>query len=360
MGDLRVHTIEARDNVMLEVVRKSFDLSPDQVFTEIQWLLRETTAALASRGITYDSLRPALVPSQKRHEVALCFDTAGIDDSWYGCRVYEQVIPLFARKTYHSVMTGDLLAKSVGQTVLRSEFETALVRANPFDYRHSNQFFCVYLNNLTPHMIDTFHEGLCQYRPYVGYVDCTYDCFMKRWLSMCLPPHFIKAGTTIIQQHEDDLDSDANQNTVGYPFEDFGYEVKSVPSMMYGTLLSYKIERPVVRGFEADTEFSLNSVSSAPSQLDGFEVEVEASKLDYLVSNKLGSLTRAGLSGVTPRQLGELIRAKLQSSYVYNLRRIHQHDTVVFNMIVEVNRCRLMAALHYRPESRTVRLVTMY
>lgn len=360
MGDHRVHTIDARDNVMLEVLREEFDLSPDQIFNEIQGLLRETTAALADRGISYDSLGPALVPSRKRQEVALFFDSLLIDDSWYGYPVYERVIPLFVRQTYHSVLTGDLLDKRVPQARLRSEFEAALVPANPFDYRHSNQFFCVYLNNLTPHMIATFHDALSVYRPYVGYAECTNDCFMKRWLSICLPSYFIKAGATIIQSHEDDLDSEANQNTIGYPFEDFGYAVKSVPSTMYGTLLSYKIERPVIRGFEADTEFSLNAVSRAPSRLEGYNVQVEPAKLDYLLSNKLGSLERAGLSGTTPEQLGDLIQGKLQSSYIYNLRRLDQHDTVVFNMIIEVNRCRLMASLHYRPESRTVRLVTMY
>jgi hypothetical protein len=345
---------------MLEVLREEFDMSPAQVLHEIQGLLRETIAALSDRGVEYEGLAPALVPSQKRHEIALLFDSRRIDASWYGCRVYERVIPLFARQSSHSVLTGDLLGREMNQGRLRSEIEGALAPANPLGYVHSNQYFCVYLNNLTQHMITTFHEGLSAYEPYVGYVDCTYDCFMKRWLSTCLPPHFIKAGTSVIQQHEDDLEPDANQNTVGYPFEDFGYAVKSVPSMMYGTLLSYKIERPVVRGFETDTEFSLNSVTSTPSRLEDFDVEVEPAKLEYLLSNKAVSLRRAGLDGVTPEGLAGVIRTKLRSNYVYNLRRSGQHDTVVFNMIIEVNRCRLMAALHYKPELRRVRLVTLY
>jgi hypothetical protein len=360
MGDLRVHTIDARDNVMLEVLRKEFDLSPDQIFNEIQGLLRETTAALANRGISYDSLGPALVPSQKRQEAALFFDSSQIADSGYGYPVFERVIPLFVRQSYHSVLTGDLLDHQVSQARLHAEFEAALVPANAYDYLRSNQFFCVYMNNLTPHMIASFHDTLSGYRPYVGYADCTYDCFMKRWLSTCLPSCFIKAGATVIQPHEDDLDSDANQNTVGYPFEDFDYAVKSVPSTMYETLLSYKIERPVIRGFETDTEFSLNAVSRAPSRLEGYGVQVEPAKLDYLLSNKLGSLELAGLTGTTPEQLGDLIQGKLQSSYIYNLRRLEQHDVVVFNVIIEINRCRLMASLHYTPESQTVRLVTMY
>lgn len=345
---------------MLEVFRKEFDLSSDKVFMQIQGLLRETASALADRGVSYDSLGPALVPSRKRQEIALFFDASLIDNSWYGYPVFERVIPLFVRETHHSVSTGDLLGYRMPQDRLRSELEAVLVPANTFDFMHSSQFFCVYLNNVTPKMIASFHETLSSFRPYIGYADCTYDCFMKRWLSICLPSCFIKAGTTVVQPHEDDLDSDANQNTIGYPFEESGYAVTSVPSTMFNTFLSYKIERPVIRGCEADTEFSLNAVSHVPSQLDNYDVQVEPAKLDYLLSEKRGSFERAGLSGTTPEQLGNLIQTKLQSNYIYNLRRLDQYDTVLFNVIIEVNRCRLMASLHYLPGSRTVRLVTLF
>ncbi len=360
MGDTRVLTIDARDNVMLEVARDHFGLSPAQVLTEIQWLLAETTSALARRGVDYLDLAPALVPSSKRDEAAFFFDSSQIDDSWYGYEVFERVIPLLSHRSYHSILTGDLLDNRIPQWELREEFEAALIPANPFRFQHSTQFYCVYINNLTPHMIQVLDGGLSEFRPYVGHVDCTHDSFMKRWISLCLPAQFIKAGRVVLQQHEDDLDEDANQNTIGYPFEDYGYAVRSVPSMMYGTLLSYKIERPVIAGLEVDTELALNAVSTSPSDLVGFEVEVEPQKLEYLTTYKSGSLRRAGLSGFSSNELSAVIREKLRANYIYNLRNLKQHDTVVFNMIAGFDLCRLMLSLHYKPESRTVRLVTLY
>ena len=74
---------------------------------EIQALRREVEEVLSAKGISYDALRPALVPNQKRREVALVFDTTAIDDSWYGGRIFERYMPLFKATGSHSVLAGD-------------------------------------------------------------------------------------------------------------------------------------------------------------------------------------------------------------------------------------------------------------
>jgi len=355
-----VHTLDARDNVMLEVMLKEFALSPDQILREIRWLLDETTSALAARGISYASLRPALVPSSTRREIALIFDSTRIENAWYGLPIHRAVIPLLEPKSCHSVLGGDLLGEADMQWRIRAGLQGALVPSSALEYRHSTQYFALYINNLSDSMVRGLHEGLGTFAPYVGFVECTLGGFMKTYLSMTLVNEFVKTGRFIIQQHEDDLEPDANQNTIGYPFEEFGYTVRSLPSMLFGVLLSYKIERPVFPGFESDTEFCLNAVSNVPSRLESFEVSVEPSKLEYLQVNKSGSLKRAGLSDLRPEELEEIVRAKLQANYVYNLCQNDEHGIVTFNILIEHGGCRLTVALEYIPADRRVRLITMY
>jgi hypothetical protein len=52
-----VHTINARGNVMLEVTRKYFGLSPQQMHHEIQGMLRALLETLESKGIRYADLK---------------------------------------------------------------------------------------------------------------------------------------------------------------------------------------------------------------------------------------------------------------------------------------------------------------
>jgi hypothetical protein len=90
-------------------------------------------------------------------------------------------------------------------------------------------------------------------------------------------------------------------------------------TMLEDVFLSYKIERSVIKGFEADTEFSLNSITETPLPLDSFSIEVDEAKLAYLKDEKSGSMERAGLSGVTSDELAKLIRQKINASYIYNM-----------------------------------------
>jgi hypothetical protein len=295
-----------------------------------------------------------------RREVALVFDSAQIENTWYGLPVHVATIPLFEKASFQSVLSGDLLGENRHQARIRSELERAITRANSFEYHHSTQFYVLYVNNLSKAMVDKFHAELHHFRPYIGYIDCTYSSFMKTYLSSALSTEFIKAGPCILQKHEDDLDEDANRNTIGYPFEDFGYVVKSIPSTMFDILLSFKIERPIFPGFESDTEFSLNAVSAKPSRLDGFDVVIEPAKLQYLIENKAGSLKKAGLLNLEATRLEEIIREKLQLNYIYNLCQDDQHGVVTFNILVEQQACRLLVALEYMPEDRQLRLITMY
>lgn len=176
----------------------------------------------------------------------------------------------------------------------------------------------------------------------------------------------MKHKNIIIQGHEDDWDLDEDINMSGYPFEENSYVCRSVPSYLEGALLSYKIERPVIEGFEEDLEFSLNAISTSPLSFTDFEVLVEEAKLAYLKREKASSMARAGLDNVSNVGLAASIRGKLLDSYIYNMAFDVEHNIQKFNIIIELpsvdeaRPVRLLAALEYQAVNKVLRLLTLY
>lgn len=351
---------------MLEVIRDYFKLSSEHMFREIQSLRQAVEEALALKGISYDSLKSALVPDRQRREIALVFDSMAIESSSYGNDVFKRVIPLFDRKSNHSVLVGDYLDRPGHMDQLFEAFEESVILRRNVESFHPTQFFIVYINNLTDAMVERFDEGLKNYEAYVGLADMTYISRFKIYLSTMLVNMCIKHGKVILQGHEPDRDNTEDINMSGYPFEENGFECRSLSNDLMGVLLSYKIERPIFPGFESDTHFALNAVSITPLPLDDFEIQVDDAKLEYLKTAKAGSMSRAGLTAVDSIELAAIIRAKVNESYIYNLSFNSEHDVVKFNVIVEIHAdqgkgtTRLLAALEYRAAERVLRLITLY
>ncbi len=361
-----VHTLNARGNIMLEVIRQHFQLSPERMFREIQAMRGMIETALASKGISYESLKSALVPDRKRREIALVFDTSATKNTWYGREIFEKVIPLFDRNSNHSVLVGDYIDTGAGQPLLLQALNDAITLNREVDYEHSSQFFIVYINNLSDRMVKNFNDELLQFRPYIGLADTTYASVFKLLLSTMLADGLIKHGNVIIQGHEPDRPDSDDVNMSGYPFEENGYVCRSVNGDLQGILLSYKIERPVFDGFETDTEFSLNAIGIAPSSLNEFSIQVDDAKLAYIKSAKAGSIERAGLEVTTSAELAEIIRSKIADSYIYNMAFDTTYNVAKFNVIIElptrdgVARTRLLASLEYQAEKKVLRLITLY
>jgi hypothetical protein len=344
-----------------------FGLDDEQLRRTIVDAVQTVTSALRARGVDYAALRSALTPQAGRREVALFFDTLQIDSGWYGNDVQRRLLPLLAPTGAHSVMLGDLLGADDHQPWIEAQLRGNLEPDHrPIRFRHSTQFFCVYLNNCSAEMVRTLHDGLLPYEPYLGFADVTYASVFKTYLSTCLTHGYLKWRRTIIQQHGDDLPEDANQNTMGYPFEGFGLNCRSIGSMYFGLLLSYKIERPVFPGFEQDQLHSLNAISSRPSDIANLEIEIEDRKYDYLCREKTGTLQRLGILGQPKATLHELIRAKLQSNYLYNMRFREDYSVSTFNILLELQaidtgqRVRTVASFVYEPNRNVLRLVTFY
>lgn len=359
-----IHTLDARGNVMLEVLRAEFNIDSGRMQSEIQSACKQLTEVLAKKGVNYGDLRSALVPSQVKREVALVFDTRRIENGWYGREVFERLIPLLDRQANHSILAGDYVGAHEHQDFLFEAFSEAVVPCREIEFRRSNQFYIVYINNVTETMVRQFNSGLVDYDGYVGYADTT--CQSRFKLALKLVHLLVKMGKFIIQGDEDDIAFPEDINTCGYPFPEHGYVCRSVPGYLFDLFMSYKLERPVFKGFESDTEFSLNAVVADPENLSSFTVVVDERKLDYLKREKAHSLALAGFESLTAEKIAQAIQRKVSSNYIYSMTFDPDHDLIKFNIIVELQRTermscvRLLAALHYIPAERVLRLITLY
>jgi hypothetical protein len=362
--NITVHTLNARDNVMLEVVRDHWALPSEHMRSEIAALHNRAVNVLASKGVVYAELRSALVPQADKREIALFFDSTELG-GWYGLPVHDAILGILHKKSSRSILSGDYIGENEVQDLLYELFDEFVTLVRNVTYRHSSQFYVVYLNNLTDNMFDTAVAGLAKMNGFVGYADMTYASRLKWYLSTILPNTYLQHRNIIIGPHEDDRPDSDNINLSGYPFEKHGFQIRSFPSDFLGILLGYKIERPVFSGFKTDTEFALNAVSSTPLPLDDLEIEIDQRKLDYLIGNKAESLKGAGLWGADVDALRELIRDKLQSSYVYSMTYTGEHDTAKFNVMLEARSgngkpFRFLAALEFISDERKLRLITLF
>lgn len=362
--NVSIHTVDARGHIMLETMRDYFGATPKIMLREIQGMVSTTIEVLKDKGIKYQGLRTALVPRTDRLEAGFIFDTQAIDSCGYGNEVMKQLLPLLESKSNYSVQCGDLIGED--QEFIFTTLQESLLLSRCLDFIHGSALYCVYINNLTEAGLDRINKSLSSFKAYVGYIPCTFSSKARVYLSTILVNSFLKHGNKVIMGHEDDRPNEENINMQGYPFEDFGMSVYSIQSVYFDVLLSYKIERPVFKGFESDTELSLNSISSQILPIDEFNVEIEEAKYGYLKSDKCGKLEKAGIEALSKRELSDLIRSKISESYIYNLSYLSEHDVSKFNVMLEIPRLdggyptRVVAALEYKPKDKLLRVITMH
>ncbi len=361
---ISIHTIDARGHILLKLMRDHFGLTQEVMFREIQGMVNTTVDVLKDKGINYQDLRTALVPRTDRFEAGFIFDRQDIESSWYGLDVMKQLLPLLDIKSNYSVQCGDLIGDN--QEFIFSILQESLVLSRNFDFVHGSALYCVYINNLTESGLERINKALSNFKPYVGYIPCAFSSRARIFLSAILANRFLKHGSKVIMGHEDDRPNEENINMAGYPFEEYGMKVYSLQSTYFDVLLSYKIERPVVKGFESDTELSLNAISSQILPIEGFGVEIEEAKHGYLKSEKCGKLEKAGVEALSKDELAGLIRSKISESYIYNLSYLPEHDVSKFNVMLEIPRVdggyptRVGVALEYKPKEKLLRVITMH
>lgn len=363
MKDITIFTLNARGNIFLEVMKESLSLEDNIMHSEINRMFNELTKILISKGIEYQKLKNSLIPKNDRKEIGLVFDSTKIENSWYGKTIFSNLIPLFDIKGNHSILCGDYIGENEIQNELFFRFYSEINYLKKFEYKHSNQFFIIYINNLSENMFDKLLIDFQYFEPLIGFFDLTNQSFIKSYLSTILVNCFIKFGDSILLGHEDDRDNSENINILDYPFEESGYNIKSLQEIYFGVFLSYKIEREVFKGFESDLEFSLNSISPIVSGIE--IIEIEDNKLEYLKNVKTGKLKKANLISYSKDEITQIIKNKINSNYIYNMTDLKEYNTLKFDIMIELLNTlnevvKLTIAFEYIPNQKKLRLITLY
>ena len=359
---ITVHTLDARNNVLLEVLRDYFKLTPERTHREIQDIVRSTSALLAKKGVDYGALRTALTPQQDRCEAAFLFNIDFEASGSYSHPVHQRLLSLFGKQSSHSVLHGDITDEHRWGALEQADKELVRVGDRQFE---GPMLYAVYVNNLTDQMLANIHRGFEGYPLYVGHVDTTFGSIFKALLSTQLSHAYVQFRGMTIAQHEDDRDALENVDLAGLGLKEAGYTVRSIPGTQFILLLSYKVERPVVRGFEADTEFSLNAISPIALPLENFDIEIDPRKFQYLSTEKAKSLEGLGLLGGNHDQLSEMIRERISHNYIYSMVQDDAHGVSRFNIMIEARPAdterwfRALVGLEYKPESQRLRLITL-
>jgi len=223
-----IHTLDARGNVMLPVLKHEFNLTDSQCYEQINGIFELMCESLGKKGIEYKKLKSALVPAHgDRYEVAFIFDSTKVDSDWYGYTVFEALIPSLNKESTYSILVGDIIANGMDQHDIKRLLFEKMIKYNESCYQHSSQYYVVYINNLTKHQTLSIAEGLKRKPFFIGHIDMTFDSILKTIFAYCLVEHAIKHKNIILQAHESDRDENEDINISSYPYEQNGFIIKS-------------------------------------------------------------------------------------------------------------------------------------
>lgn len=365
MATETIFTLNARDNIYFDILGE-YQTDDEFIYEEINNIFKNFISILEKKNVKYQDLKNCLIPSPKKNEIALVFDSSKVQSSSYVFDIFCKLIPLFPKQNHNSVLSGDFIGEDDQKEVLRDLFFKYIKPVREINYQYHNQFYFIYINNLTNKMVLTLNDGLKNYNPYIGYFDLTYSSLLKTHISFILSPNFIKYKTTIIIKNSEFEDVEDDINECDYSFEENGYKCISIPSIYFDLFLSYKIERQVYKGFENDTKISINAISQNVLDISGFNLIIEEKKLKYLLNEKTDNLERAGIINLTRNEIELLIDSKIKSNYIYNLTFLEQCKTIKFNIIIETQRVdidklmKFVVVLEYKPSTQILKLITMY
>lgn len=361
-----IHTLNARGNLLLPVLRKHFAFSDRRTFVEIQRFHRDFLDILRAKGIDYASLRTALTPQPTKHEAAFLFDEERcVSGGIPGLECAEVLFDVLDAKTTHSILGGELIDSC--DEIARKLLGPAVVSAKGLNFSHPSFCFVLYVNNLSEGAIANIDAKLRSHKAYIGYLPCTYASLAKTFASMYLMNFVIKQGNTVIMGHEDDRPNTEDHNLHLHDYVAQGFRLKSIQSMYFNTFLAYKPEHMLLNESDDDLEIAVRAMSSVVAPLAEFAVVIEDAKFhQYLQAIKLGKLQKAGLSELTKAELEAAIRSKLRMNYLYNLEWVEKstHRISKFNILLEFPRAgghpeRVVVALEYQPADLVLRLITI-
>lgn len=360
---LEIHTLEARDNSLLDALMSVLGASDEQRGPAVQALvhseLNELSRALEGVGVDYRNLRTALVPQvHEKAELALLFDTR-VMDSWYGHQAASRVVPLLGRRGNHSILAGDLLHGTPAS--IKAAVSEVGGWLREFELVMANQLYCIYLSNLSSGDFVRIVKSLSEFRPLVGYFNGTTSSVARDIVSSSLVHCYVKVGPVFIGGHEPDLGMVGSSNLHGWPIEGSQYKLVSVSDDYFGLFLGYKILRRMPELAFQDPFFSFAALTGVWTDPRLLEIDVADERLTFLNGRKVGSMSRAGLDALGAGALAQQIRERLGQSYIFSMKP-DVHGAATFATMLEfptsAGATNMRAVLKY--ESERLELVTLF
>jgi hypothetical protein len=312
-----IHTINARDNVFMEVMS---ELSPSKEVFQEDFFSRkqELSHMLIREGVNYSDLKSALVPSRHKKEVSFIFDWETVEqsDACYGHAIFDSMLPLFGNDWTCSVMIGDISpSKRVKAWMIKNgEIHVPDAKINPMT------LFAVFINNISENRIAEIHDFLRSFRGYIGFCDITSPSYMRDVIACTVTHMFVKCKDVMLSSSPDVM-KNLERGTMFYEYEKHGFRSLLVPEEYFIFLLSYKIEGSMKWEHKFDDAIATNLMGMKKNNFQDIEVLLSQPKLGYLHKEKAESLSLAGLDCMDSIQIAEQIKTKLENHYVYNIAR---------------------------------------
>ncbi|MCC8907761.1 hypothetical protein [Curtobacterium sp. GD1] len=358
---ISIHAINARDSGLLNFLYEESGADPSRFQKLVTGELTRLTELLATRGINYSTLKPALVPSRKGRQIVLLYDWLEHKGN-YAVAFMNLWMPLVTTTSKFTTKSGDLL----GLPRIVSEFEHVVVKARRETFRWDT-LYAVYFNNLSSSEVETMHAALSSETRYKGYIDVTFGGEARDFMADTLTFGKIFFNGNVILSHGADDPFVGEEDPLGFPYDEFGFRLTTVIDWYFYPFLDYKIESYSSDGSAEDSILSLAAATGEHVDTQLVPVHVNPDKLDkYLLreKDKLALMTSIGLQEVSPGELAEIITDHLQSNYIYDMR-LASDGTPLFAVCAEFenrdgNLTKRLLALKLDRDAGSISLVTMY
>lgn len=365
-----IFSINAKSNVLLPVVKETFDMSEKDIYQLIQKEHQKLTERLKIKNIDYYLLKKALIPNQedKRHELCLVIDTQLIEESCYGYYIFKYLLPCLDSESTYSILAGDYIDIMSGnyesQFMLREMLFSALNDINKSSYINSQQYFLIYFNSITEQQVQNIIAKLERFDWFFGFSYLDNDSPFKSYISLILGSICIKHKKNIIASHPCDYGDNENINIKSYPYKENGFNFVSINEESFEVFLSYKIESLI--NDKDDEGFSFNALFPKFDSIKKLKLNVSDDKFGYLCSDKTGKkgiLKSIGYDINQKQNFENDVYQKICKKYIYNLN-LNEYGIYKFNVCVDFstqngNLRKTTIALKYFSDTGVIELITI-
>jgi len=363
---MKIHTFNSREFIFWDFFKNHYDKSDVDIYNKITELHKMTISRLMDAGINYDDLKNTLTPQKKKNEVGFLFDIGKIENSYYGAEVLRHIQKALAEINRAAIFYGDLVAGSRNRNIqlkIRKALQREVIISNSLDFKNGVQYFVVYINNLTDHMVLKLLHELERLKYFVGYCNLSYSSYLKNAVSASINQQLLLHDKKVLQVSIDGEFEDVNYTH--FDFENTDFKIINIDGYQYYSFLCYKIKRDFFEIDVSDQVFSVNSVCQRTDIINDYEVIVDDNKFKYLLDNKSGSVKSVGGANVTKQYFIQKIVENINTNYLYNLD-LNEYGCLKFNTDLEIydenttKKSRCVASFEIVMEKKQIRLITLY